>query len=211
VGSRYGVPVLQAVVTGFLAGLSLIVAIGAQNAYVLRQGIARNRTATVVAICALSDALLITLGVAGVGLVVAQHPTILLVFKVAGAAYLVWFAIQSFRAAAKAKGLQAAQGAGSARGVVLTALALTYVNPHVYLDTVLMLCNLANQQGGLRWWFALGAATASLVWFTGLGFGGRALAPYLARPKVWRVIDIAIGVTMLVIAAYLLFSDVTPH
>ncbi len=202
---------LQAIVTGFLAGLSLIVAIGAQNAYVLRQGIARNRTATVVAICALSDLLLIVLGVAGVGLLVAQHPTVLLVFKVAGAAYLIWFAISSFRSAAKAGGLEAAQAKGGGRGVVLTALALTYLNPHVYLDTVLMLGNLANQQGALRWWFAAGAGTASIVWFTGLGFGGRALAPYLAKPKVWRIIDIAIGGTMLVIAAVLLFSDVTPH
>ncbi len=201
---------VQAVVTGFLAGLSLIVAIGAQNAYVLRQGIARQQTGTVVAICAISDALLITLGVAGVGLVVQQHPTVLLVFKVAGTLYLVWFAIASFRRAAKAGGLQAAVANAGKRSVVLTTLALTYLNPHVYLDTVLMMGNLANQQGPLRWWFALGAATASVVWFTGLGFGGRALAPYLARPKVWRIIDIAIGCTMLVIAGVLLFSDVTP-
>ncbi len=202
---------LQAVLTGFVAGLSLIVAIGAQNAYVLRQGIARNRTGTVVAICALSDMALIALGVAGVGLIVAQHPTVLTVFKIAGAAYLIWFAISSFRSAAKAGGLDAAKGASSGRSVVLTALALTYLNPHVYLDTVLMLGNIANQQGTMRWWFAAGAGTASVVWFTGLGFGGRALAPYLAKPKVWRVIDILIGCTMLVIAAYLLFSDVTPH
>ena len=205
---------LQAVVTGFVTGfvtgLSLIVAIGAQNAYVLRQGIARRRTATVVAICAVSDVLLIVAGVGGVGLVVAQHPDVLLVFRIAGAAYLLWFAFQSFRSAARATGLRAATDGTGGRGVVVTALALTFLNPHVYLDTVLMLGNLANQQGALRWWFAAGAATASVVWFTALGFGGRALAPVLGRPKVWRVIDIAIGCTMLAIAAMLLVADLTP-
>jgi L-lysine exporter family protein LysE/ArgO len=142
--------VLQAVVTGFVTGLSLIVAIGAQNAYVLRQGIARRQTATVVAICAVSDVLLIVAGVGGVGLVVAQHPDVLLVFRIAGAAYLLWFAFQSFRSAARATGLRAATDGTGGRGVVVTALALTFLNPHVYLDTVLMLGNLANQQGALR-------------------------------------------------------------
>lgn len=197
----------QAILTGFLAGLSLIVAIGAQNAYVLRQGIARVGTATVVAICAVSDVLLISLGVLGVGVLIASSPTLLLVLKLLGAAYLVWFAARSFRSAAKATGLTAATGAG-ATGVATTALALTYLNPHVYLDTVLMLGNLANQYGELRWWFVLGAGTASLVWFTSLGFGGRALAPYLARPGVWRMVDVVIGITMLAIAVVLLFSEV---
>ncbi|NHN55559.1 amino acid transporter [Calidifontibacter sp. DB0510] len=189
-----------------LTGLGLIVAIGAQNAYVLRQGIARQHIGTVVAICALSDALLIVLGVAGVGALIADHPTALTVCKWLGAAYLVWFAIKSFRAARHPQALR--ESAAPARGgVILTTLALTYLNPHVYLDTVLMLGNIANQHGAVgRWWFAGGAAFGSLVWFSGLGFGARGLAPLMHRPSTWRVLDILIGCTMLLVAVLLLRS-----
>lgn len=186
-------------IAGFLAGLSLIVAIGAQNAFVLRQGIRREHVAVVVAICALSDAVLIVAGTLGIGTLVTTFPAVLVALKWLGVAYLLWFAFTSFRSAVHAQGLQesAPRTAGS---VVATTLALTWLNPHVYLDTVVMLGNLANQYGDLRWTFAGGAMTASIVWFTGLGFGARLLARPLARPQVWRGIDIAIGLVMVAIA-----------
>lgn len=197
---------IDAALTGALTGLGLIVAIGAQNAYVLRQGIHRQHVGIVVAICAISDALLILLGVAGVGALIADHPTALTVTKWLGAAYLVWFAIKSFRSAMHPEALKVG-GPVARSGVIATTLALTYLNPHVYLDTVLMLGNLATQQGDPgRWWFAGGAMTASLLWFSALGFGARAVAPYVSRPAVWRVLDIVIGLTMLLVAALLLFG-----
>ncbi len=197
---------LDVYLTGALTGLGLIVAIGAQNAYVLRQGIHRQHVGVVVAICALSDALLIVLGVAGVGALIAGHPTALTVTKWLGAAYLVWFAIKSFRSALHPQGLELG-GAVKRSGVIATTLALTYLNPHVYLDTVLMLGNLANQHGPSgRWWFAGGAVTGSVLWFSALGFGARAVAPWVSRPAVWRVLDVVIGCTMLLVAALLVFG-----
>lgn len=192
--------------TGALTGLGLIVAIGAQNAYVLRQGIHRQHVAIVVAICALSDALLIILGVAGVGALIADHPTALNIMKWLGAAYLVWFAITSFRSALKPQALELS-GPVKRSGVIATTLALTYLNPHVYLDTVLMLGNIANQHGADgRWWFAGGAVTGSIVWFSALGFGARAVAPLMSKPSVWRVLDVIIGCMMLLIAVLLVRS-----
>lgn len=192
--------------TGALTGLGLIVAIGAQNAYVLRQGIHRQHVAIVVAICALSDALLIILGVAGVGALIADHPTALNIMKWLGAAYLVWFAITSFRSALKPQALELS-GPVKRSGVIATTLALTYLNPHVYLDTVLMLGNIANQHGtDGRWWFAGGAVTGSIVWFSALGFGARAVAPWMSKPSVWRVLDVIIGCMMLLIAVLLVRS-----
>lgn len=187
---------------GLLTGLSLIVAIGAQNAWVLRQGLRREHVGVVVAICAASDALLIAAGTLGVGVLVTTFPAVLVLLKWGGVAYLVWFAVTSFRSALRPTGLT--EGAPrSAGSVVATTLALTYLNPHVYLDTVVMLGNLANQYGPERWVFAAGAAAGSVVWFTGLGVGARALAGPLARPAVWRAIDTVIGLVMLAIAARL--------
>lgn len=197
---------LDSYVTGVLTGLGLIVAIGAQNAYVLRQGIHRQHVAIVVAICAISDALLIILGVAGVGALVADHPTALNIMKWLGAAYLVWFAITSFDSALKPQALELS-GPVKRSGVIATTLALTYLNPHVYLDTVLMLGNIANQHGADgRWWFAGGAVTGSIVWFSALGFGARAVAPWMSKPSVWRVLDVIIGCMMLLIAVLLVRS-----
>lgn len=197
---------LDSYVTGVLTGLGLIVAIGAQNAYVLRQGIHRQHVAIVVAICAISDALLIILGVAGVGALVADHPTALNIMKWLGAAYLVWFAITSFRSALRPQALELS-GPVKRSGVIATTLALTYLNPHVYLDTVLMLGNIANQHGADgRWWFAGGAITGSIVWFSALGFGARAVAPWMSKPSVWRVLDVIIGCMMLLIAVLLVRS-----
>ncbi len=193
---------MSPLVAGLLTGLSLIVAIGAQNAWVLRQGLRREHAGVVVALCAVSDALLIAAGTLGVGVLVTTFPVVLVVLQWGGVAYLLWFAVASFRSALRPTGLT--EGAPrSAGSVVATTLALTYLNPHVYLDTVVLLGNLANQYGPDRWLFAAGAAAGSVLWFTALGFGARALARPLARPAVWRVIDTVIGLVMLAIAAKL--------
>ncbi|WP_232818085.1 MULTISPECIES: LysE/ArgO family amino acid transporter [Kocuria] len=194
--------------TGMLAGLALIVAIGAQNAWVLRQGIRREHVAIVVAVCALADALLITVGTLGIGTLVERFPGVLVALRWGGAAYLIWFAVQSFRSAFSDQSLNQADAPAatkSAGRVLATTLALTFLNPHVYLDTVVMLGNLANQQGDLQWMFSAGAATGSVVWFSVLGIGARALARPLNRPGTWKVIDVGVGVVMLLIAAKMVF------
>jgi L-lysine exporter family protein LysE/ArgO len=194
--------VLTAFLTGLLTGLSLIVAIGAQNAYVLRQGLRREHVAIVVGICAVSDLILIAAGTLGIGTLVTYVPWLLTALAWGGVAYLLWFAYRSFRSAVHPQGLSSGGDAGR-RSVIATALALTYLNPHVYLDTVVMLGTLATQQGGGRWVFAAGAGTGSIVWFTALGFGARALSKPLGRPSTWRVVDVLVGLTMLAVAVRL--------
>ena len=194
-------------VPGFLTMASLIVAIGAQNAYVLRTGLARHHVALVVTVCALSDAVLVLAGVLGVGGLVTAHPGLLTVVRWVGAAYLIGFGVLSLRNARHPKALGAADTVPSRNGVLATVLALTWLNPHVYLDTVLLVGSLANQHGqDGRWWFAGGAAAASLAWFTALGYGARLLAPLFARPATWRVLDVAIALVMFAIAATLLLG-----
>ncbi len=198
---------ITAMLTGLFTGLGLIVAIGAQNAWVLRQGLARDHVGTVVAICALSDALLIVVGTAGMGALVASHPAVLTALKWLGAAYLLWFAVRSLRSALHPGTLDGARPSAGRGSIIATTLALTYLNPHVYLDTVLMVGNLANQHGPTgRWWFALGAALASLLWFAGLGFGARTLAGPMAKPRTWRLLDLTIAVVMVVLAVVLVRS-----
>ena len=198
-------PALAAALTGLLTGLALIVAIGAQNAYVLRTGLARSHVAMVVGICVGADLLLISAGVAGVGALVTRVPLLLTVLRWAGAAYLVWFGVRAVLAARSARAMPV--GGGSARSVVLTTLALTFLNPHVYLDTVLMLGNLANQHGTTgRWWFAVGAGASSAIWFSGLGFGASAASRWVSRAAVWRVLDVVIGLTMFGVAAFLVLG-----
>lgn len=194
---------LSALLTGLVTGLSLIVAIGAQNAFVLRQGLTRQHIGTVVLICIAGDVLLINAGVAGVGAVIRSHPTVLTVFRWLGAAYLVWFGINSLRAARHPRTLT--NGVSVARGsVAAAAFAITFLNPHVYLDTVLMLGNIANQQGAVgRWWFAAGACLGSITWFLTIGYGARLAAPWMRKPVTWRVLDVLIGVTMLTVALLL--------
>jgi L-lysine exporter family protein LysE/ArgO len=190
--------------TGLATGLSLIVAIGAQNAYVLRTGLARSHVAAVVGICIGADVALILAGVAGVGTLVTRMPDALVTLRWVGAAYLIWYGTRSILAARREHSLSAA---APARSVILTILALTFLNPHVYLDTVLMLGNLANLHGPSgRWWFAAGACLASALWFTGLGFGARSASRWAARPAVWRVLDVLIGLTMFAVAALLLLG-----
>ena len=190
---------VTAVLPGLLTGLSLIVAIGAQNAHVLRQGLSRSHVGLTVAICAVSDALLITAGVGGVGEVVFSQPAALTALRWLGAAYLVGYGLRSLWNVRRPQALAAS--AGSRRGrraAAAAALALTYLNPHVYLDTVLMLGSIANQHGTPdRWWFASGAVLGSVVWFSSLGYGARVASPVLDRPSTWRVIDLGIGIVMI--------------
>ncbi|ARC55724.1 Arginine exporter protein ArgO [Frondihabitans sp. 762G35] len=193
---------------GFLTGLSLIVAIGAQNAFVLRLGIeGRNRViAPVVAICALSDGLLILLGVLGIGAVVEAAPVALVVVRIVGAGFLLVYGLFAARRAIRPGVLVATESERRTglRVAVTTALALTWLNPHVYLDTVLFLGSVANQQGaGERWWWTGGAFLASCVWFASLGFGARLLRPVFARPSAWRVLDALIAVVMIALGVRL--------
>ena len=199
---------LDSTAAGLLTGFSLIVAIGAQNAYVLRQGLAREHVGLVVAICALSDVVLIAAGVAGIGRIVEHAPWVLDVIRWLGVAFLTWYGVSSLLRARKPEALRADEGATvSRRGVAVRALALTWLNPHVYLDTVLLLGTIANHEGPTgRWWFALGAAVGSILWFCGLGFGARFASPLLARPRAWQVLDVLIGVVMLLIALQLATS-----
>jgi L-lysine exporter family protein LysE/ArgO len=188
-------------------GLGLIVAIGAQNAYVLRQGIRREHIGVVVAVCAVSDVLLITVGAAGVGAVIARHTTALTVVTVLGAGVLLTYAVQAVRRAIRPAALAVARPDGDERtrlgSVVVAALALTWLNPHVYLDTVVLLGSVSATYA-TPWLFALGAATASIGWFAALGFGARLLAPVFARPGAWLVFDVGVALVMTGIAVKLL-------
>ncbi|MFC8805086.1 LysE/ArgO family amino acid transporter [Streptomyces anthocyanicus] len=196
---------LTAAAAGFGTGLSLIVAIGAQNAFVLRQGVRRDAVLAVVGICALSDAVLIALGVGGVGAVVVAWPGALTAVGWIGGAFLLCYGALAARRVFRPSGALRADGAaaGSRRRAVLTCLALTWLNPHVYLDTVFLLGSVAADRGPLRWTFGLGAAAASLVWFAALGFGARYLGRYLSRPAAWRVLDGLVAATMIVLGVSL--------
>ncbi|MFE9624809.1 LysE/ArgO family amino acid transporter [Streptomyces sp. NPDC006527] len=198
-------PALTAAAAGFGTGLSLIVAIGAQNAFVLRQGIRRDAVLAVVGICALSDALLIALGVAGVGALVVAWPGALTAVAWIGGAFLLGYGALAARRVFRPGGALRAEGeaAGSRRRAVLTCLAMTWLNPHVYLDTVFLLGTVAADRGPLRWTFGLGAATASLCWFAALGFGARLLGRFLTRPAAWRVLDGLVAATMIALGVTL--------
>ncbi|AYJ50083.1 LysE/ArgO family amino acid transporter [Rhodococcus sp. P1Y] len=190
---------------GFAFGLSLIVAIGAQNAYVLRQGIARKHVLGVVLVCALSDVVLIGAGVAGAGLLVDKAPGALKFAYWGGAAFLIAYGMLSARRAFAPKAMEDESDATPARigTVVATALALTWLNPHVYLDTVVLLGSVAATYDAARVWFGVGAAAASIVWFTALGFGARLLKPAFAKPIAWRWLDGVIAAFMLALGATL--------
>jgi L-lysine exporter family protein LysE/ArgO len=191
-------PALLAAVSGLALGLGLIVAIGAQNAFVLRQGLRLEHVGAVVVVCAVSDLVLISAGVLGAGAALTRLPWLLPVVCVAGAAFLVGYGVLAARRALRPGSLQP-MAAGRRAGLAVTlgtCLALTWLNPHVYLDTVLLLGTTASTFGARRWDFALGAGVGSLVWFTALGFGARLLRPLFGRPRAWRVLDGAIAVVM---------------
>jgi L-lysine exporter family protein LysE/ArgO len=191
---------------GFLLGLSLILAIGAQNAFVLRQGLRRAHVLSVCLACALSDAVLIVAGVAGFGALAEAVPWFEMVMQYGGAAFLLWYGWRSARAAwVGGQILEAGSATKEAlRPVLLTALALTWLNPHVYLDTVVLLGSISAQYDN-RAAFAAGAVTASFMFFFALGYGARLLAPVFARPRAWRLLDAGVALTMWAIALKLLF------
>ncbi len=198
---------LPTALAGLGFGFSLIVAIGAQNAFVMRQGLRREHIGVVVAICALSDVLLICLGTGGVGALLSAHRDVLTAVTVLGSAVLLWYAITAVRRALRPEVL-VADGDGEPGRLVpvaLTALALTWLNPHVYLDTVVLLGSVASNQSS-PWAFAVGAMVASVVWFAGLGFGAQVLRPLFARPAAWRVFDLAVAAIMLGVAVSLLLG-----
>lgn len=201
---------MQIFLTGMLTSLSLIVAIGAQNSYILRLGLQRNYVGTAVFICAVSDAALILAGTAGIGFITSGTNSVLEVFKWLGVAYLIGFGIFSLRRATKpAELLPSAGGALSSRNTVIAAtLGFTFLNPHVYLDTLVLLGTLANQFGDLRWTFAIGASLGSILWFGFLGFGAKKAAKLMSKSITWRILDISIAVIMFLIAAKLAFSDI---
>lgn len=190
---------------GLLTGLSLIVAIGAQNAFVLRQGLLRRHVGAVVAVCAVSDLVLILAGVAGIGTLVERAPLALEVVRWLGVAFLTAYGVRSLLAARSSSALRTTGAVSAALGsTVATAAALTWLNPHVYLDTVLLLGSIASAHGPEgRWWFAAGACAASVLWFAGLGYGARLASGLFARPRAWQVLDVVIGVVMLLIAVSL--------
>ena len=192
---------------GFFAGLSLIVAIGAQNAFVIRQGLTRQHVLVVVAICALCDAALIALGIAGLGAIIQGLPWLLEVIRWFGVAYLTWFGIKSVRSAFKNEVMDVSGGqTHSLAKVVTSVLGFTLLNPHVYLDTVILLGSISNQFADNRWTFGFGAMLASVVWFSSIGFGAKAASRFMSKPFFWRVLDIAIACIMFSIALFLAFA-----
>lgn len=195
-----------ALTTGFAAGLGLIVAIGAQNAFVLRQGLVRRHRLALVAFCATADALLIVAGVAGLGRLLTARPALADALRLGGAAFLAAYALlaagRAWRGGALSDGRAETLPLGP---TLLTCAGLTFLNPHVYLDTVVLLGGLANGHGDAgRWFFALGAALASIAWFSALAYGASALAPVLRTRRAWRVLDAGIALLMAVLAGLLL-------
>jgi L-lysine exporter family protein LysE/ArgO len=196
---------LAAALAGLALGGSLIVAIGAQNAFVLRQGLRREHVLTVVAICAASDVVLIALGVGGAGTLVRAVPWLIVVARIAGAVFLTAYGVLAVRRAIRPSALTAGSqpGPGSRAAVVLTCLAFTWLNPGVYLDTVVLVGSIAGTHGDLGWAFGVGAAVASIVWFSLLGFGARVLAPVFRKPLAWRLLDAVIAAIMFGVAVSL--------
>ena len=189
--------------TGFALSATLIIAIGAQNSFVLRQGLRREHVVAIVAFCALADLALISAGVAGLAKVLGKAPSLTMALTIAGTAFLLWYGLRAARRAFQPQALRAAGGTRvSLRGAVAQAAAFTFLNPHVYLDTVLLMGSIgARQPADARLWFVGGAALASGAWFAALGFGARLLAPLFSRPRAWQILDILVGATMLALAA----------
>lgn len=191
---------------GLLTSLGLIVAIGAQNAFVLRQGVRREHVLPVVLVCIGADALLMGAGIAGLGPLVADHPAALAVARWGGAAFLLGYAVLAALRARRPMRLDpAADGPATLRAVLAACLGFTFLNPHVYLDTVVLVGSLAHQQPS-AWMFGLGAAAGSALWFSALGFGATRLRPLFARPRAWQVLDLVIALVMAGLAVSLLVA-----
>ncbi|WP_067572593.1 LysE/ArgO family amino acid transporter [Nocardia acidivorans] len=198
----------MAAFSGLGFGLSLIVAIGAQNAFVLRQGIRREHVLPVVAVCALSDVVLMTAGVTGFGAVMSKAPEIMTIAKYAGAAFLLGYALLAAKRAFSATALTASGGTPIALGAAIaTCLAVTWLNPHAYLDTVVLLGSFASTYATPdRWFLTAGAIAGSTIWFLSLGFGARLLAPLFAKPRAWQILDSLIALVMTTLAIGLVLS-----
>ena len=197
----------SAILPGLFTGLSLIVAIGAQNAFVIRQGLTRRFVFEVAIVSAALDATLILLGTGGLGALIETVPVVFDVVRWFGVAYLVWFGIQSVRRAFASEVMNLDGDSATSRwAIVLSTVTFSLLNPHVYLDTVIFLGSVANQFGPDRWWFALGACVASFVWFFGIAYGARGLSRFVTTPIFWRVLDSIIAITMFTIAAVLATS-----
>ena len=195
-------------VTGFVASLALIVAIGAQNAFILRQGLLREQVLPLVLFCATVDGILILTGVAGLGAIIEAEPLALNVIRFGGAAYLAYHGYDAVKRMRHSEQMSVAAGSGTTlKAALLTVAGFTFLNPHVYLDTVILLGALANQTGDGRWVFAVGAVVASFVWFFGLGYGARLLTPVFANPKAWKVLDGFIAFVMFALALTLLLTE----
>jgi L-lysine exporter family protein LysE/ArgO len=195
----------QVALTGLLTGLALIIAVGAQNAFLLRQGIRGEQVLPIVLTCLVSDVVAITAGVAGLGVVLERWPSVLPVAQVLGGIYLIAFGLHAAMRAWRPTALDTGEGTALTPGkAVLLTLALTWLNPHFYLDAVLMLGTVANSFGNDRWWFVSGTLVASVLWFFGLGYGARLLRGVFSRPSAWRVLDSGIAIFMGVLGVGLL-------
>ena len=197
-------PAMEAALAGLALGGGLIVAIGAQNAFILRQGLARSHVFVLCLICTLSNILLIAAGIAGLGTLIASRPELLSIVRYAGAAFLATYGFLALRRALRPGFLRPTGADMPLKQAILTVLALTFLNPHVYLDTVVLIGALSAQYGDARWAFGAGAGLASLLWFFSLGYGARLLAPLFARPASWRVLEGGIALIMFWLAAQLL-------
>jgi L-lysine exporter family protein LysE/ArgO len=198
---------LAALLAGFFLGGSLIIAIGAQNAFVLRQGLVKRHVLEIVLFCAVSDAILILLGVAGFGEAIKAAPSLLKLVTWGGAAFLLWYGFLAFQRALSPSQMSSEGDSGFAlKAALAQCAAFTWLNPHVYLDTVVLVGGISTSFGENRWWYALGAAAASFAWFFSLGYGARLLIPVFAKPLAWRVLDTAIGCVMGGLALKLLLT-----
>jgi L-lysine exporter family protein LysE/ArgO len=194
--------------SGILSGLALIIAIGAQNAFVIRQGLLRQHVLIVVLFCAISDALLIAAGTAGLGKAIESAPEVLEVVRWFGVTYLIFFGLKSLRSACRHNTLTLEQGnLVSRKRTILTVLGLTFLNPHVYLDTVIFLGSIANQFPADKWFFSAGAMTASFLWFFFIGFGSKMAARFMVKVVFWKVLDLAVAIIMFTLATYLTFYN----
>ena len=200
--------ILADLIPGFLSGVALIVAIGAQNAFVLRQGIRSEHVLPIVLVCASADAVLIGVGILGLGALIQSEPRILIAARYGGAAFLIAYGIAAVRRTAQRHRLTVDASTSLSLGAAITiSLTFTFLNPHVYLDTVILLGSLANQRGERGcWFFGMGAAIASFMWFFALGFGSRFLAPWFRKPVAWRVLDTLIALIMFSLGIGLLWS-----
>lgn len=191
---------------GFFLGASLIIAIGAQNAFILRQGILRQHVFVLCLICAVSDAVLIAIGVAGIGAIIASSPNLLLIIRLGGAAFLLWYALVAIKRAMNPEGLDShVKSSVGLKAAIGTCLAFTFLNPHVYVDTVLLVGASAPHEGNAKMAYALGAMLASFVWFFALGYGARLLEPVFRKPRAWQVLDTMIAIVMVLIASGLVY------